>query len=504
MSTQTQIPNELLKRLRDPLWRINNLYYIKDKRGNKIQFKLNRVQQELFNDPHNQQIVLKARQQGITTYYAIKALDMCFWSKDGINAGIIAHRREDSELIFFDKVKYAYDHMPEYTKCFNQASNDSARELRFKNGSTFRVSTSMRGRTLQFLHISEFGKINKVNPSLAEEIVTGSLNAVESSQFVAIESTAEGKEGYFYDFCMKSKRMRDEGIELSPMDMRFFFFPWYLDPSYKTDTKGNFDAEQEEYFKTVPAKLSDEQKEWYIKKAYMLGEKMLQEYPSTVEESFMQSSEGYWYAEYMKRLKLNGRIGEVVHDPSHLVHMAFDLGVTDHTAIWFFQIINNVPHMINYYEDNNKAYDFYVRKIREIGQQEGYTYGRYFFPHDVRHKEQATGMERRDILESLGIPVDIVPSITIIDGIQAVRSRLPMCRFDEKKCKEGITHLETYKKKWSSSLGGYIDVPFKDVSSHGCDAFRYACLSFDKARDGTDDTSWKDIQRQWQNSAIGV
>jgi hypothetical protein len=41
--------------------------------------------------------------------------------------------------------------------------------------------------------------------------VTGSLNALGAGQYVFIESTAEGREGYFYQMCKESQANKDSG-----------------------------------------------------------------------------------------------------------------------------------------------------------------------------------------------------------------------------------------------------------------------------------------------------
>ena len=186
--------------LNDKLWRLTHLYYITNKAGEEILFDLNWAQKELFYKEWHQMLVLKARQLGVTTYFSINFLDDCFWH-DNTHAGIIAHRKEDAEDIFKKKVKYAYDRMPAWTRTFNSATNDRSGELAFENGSSYRVSTGFRSGTYQRLLVSEFGKICAKSPDVAKEIVTGSLNTVSSDQVIAIESTAEGREGYFYEFC---------------------------------------------------------------------------------------------------------------------------------------------------------------------------------------------------------------------------------------------------------------------------------------------------------------
>ena len=64
-----------------------------------------------MNSMWHQMLVLKARQLGCTTFFAINFLDDCFWMQN-ISSGIIAHRKEDAEDIFKKKVKFAYDKCP--------------------------------------------------------------------------------------------------------------------------------------------------------------------------------------------------------------------------------------------------------------------------------------------------------------------------------------------------------------------------------------------------------
>lgn len=226
-----QPPNNI-EDLLDKKKRLQNLYYITDKNGNEIPFNLNWAQNELLENMWHQMLVLKARQLGCTTFFSLNYLDDCFWMGN-ISAGIIAHRKEDAQDIFKKKVKFAYDRMPKWTRQFNSATNDRSGELAFKNGSSYRVSTGFRSGTYQRLLVSEFGKICAKSPDVAKEIVLGSLNTVSNDQIIAIESTAEGREGYFYDYCKKAEELQKSGRELTKMDMRFFFFPWYREESYR-------------------------------------------------------------------------------------------------------------------------------------------------------------------------------------------------------------------------------------------------------------------------------
>lgn len=181
-------------KLQDRLWRLNNLYYIVDKKENRVLFKLNWAQQELYDNIWYCNIVLKARQLGMSTFIVILFLDACLFNSN-THVGIIAHTRESAEMLF-EKAKFSYDNLPEELKKLRQVSADNVREFVFSNGSKFRVGTSLRGETFQYLHISELGKICAKYPEKAREIITGSLNTIEQGQYIIIESTAEGKEGY--------------------------------------------------------------------------------------------------------------------------------------------------------------------------------------------------------------------------------------------------------------------------------------------------------------------
>ncbi len=281
------------KRLSDPMWRLQNLYYIVDKHGRKVRFEPNWAQKQLYHDMWYCNIILKARQLGISTFVCLLFLDRCLFNSN-LAAGVIAHTREDAEQLF-KRIKFAYDSLPDAIKALRPATVDSARELVFSNGSSLRVGTSMRGSTLQYLHISEFGKICAKFPDKAQEIITGSLNTLAPGQYVFIESTAEGREGRFYEICKQAQALAASGKDLSKMDFRFHFFSWFGEPSYRIGSPLGMSQEIHEYFISLEGlgiKLDPEQKFWYAARHATQGEDMKREFPSTPEEAWEQSTEG--------------------------------------------------------------------------------------------------------------------------------------------------------------------------------------------------------------------
>lgn len=428
--------------LSDKLWRLTHLYYITDKSGREIPFNLNWAQKELFEREWHQMLVLKARQLGVTTFFAITFLDDCFWYRN-TNSGIIAHRKEDAEDIFKKKVKYAYDRMPAWTRTFNSATNDRSGELAFENGSSYRVSTGFRSGTYQRLLVSEFGKICAKSPDVAKEIVTGSLNTVSTDQIIAIESTAEGREGYFYDFAKESERLSLGGVSLSPMQQRFFFFPWYDEPGYRESSTGIIvSKETNEYLDRIELerqrKIDEEQRRWYEMKQRMLGDSMKQEYPSTPQEAFESANEGLYYGSQLSKIRASGSICRVPYDDSSVVHTAWDIGLDDFTSVWCFQITRGGQiNIINFYENWDEGAAHYADWLNK----QKYRFGRHIFPHDARKRDQGaktTYLDHlRPLLEGKFAVLDI-KECDKLEGIQTVRSILGRCVFDAEKTSKGI------------------------------------------------------------------
>src|SRR5215217_733792 len=237
----------------DPRWRLSNLYWITDKAGRAVQFVPNSAQLKFLEDIHTLNLVLKARQLGFTTLCCLIYLDACVFTPH-TRAGVIAHRLDDAKVIFRDKIKFPYDRLDEGIRAAAPAVQDSVDTLTFGNNSSVRVSTSMRSGTLQYLHVSEFGKICAQAPEKAREIVTGALNTVEAGQFVVIESTAEGQEGAFYEMTQRARARAVLGESLTPLDYRFHFFPWCQEESYVLDDHAVvIGAEDQRYFERLEA-----------------------------------------------------------------------------------------------------------------------------------------------------------------------------------------------------------------------------------------------------------
>lgn len=191
---------------------------------------------------------------------------------------------------------------------------------------------------------------------------------------------------------------------------------------------------------------------------------------------------GSYFGSAMRRAKDEGRITNVPHEELLPVETWWDLGVDDSTSIWFVQLFNREIRLIDYYESSGEGFSHYAKVL--AGQIEGfermknYTYNRHFGPHDIKVRNMGKDAKtRQEIAKSLGIDFTVVKRVTEKeDGIEAIRSILSRCWFDQKNCKRGTDALKSYKKIWDDKMMVYKAQPEHDWSSHGTDAFQTGAI----------------------------
>lgn len=472
---------ELFTRLDDQKYRLNHLYKIADKNGNIDTFKMNWEQEQIFEEMHFLNVILKPRQIGASTIIDIYSLD-CGHFNSNQEFVLTAHKLEDGKKIFKTKILDPFNSMPDGIR--RQAEYESKTELVLDNGSAFRVGTSARSSTLQKLHISEFGYICAYNPKKAQEIVSGALNAVGAGQIIWIESTAHGRIGYFYEYCVQAYKIMLMMRALTSMEFKLFFFPWHAHPEYCMDEKDTqlvtLTRDDKEYFEELAAKydieLTDRQKAWYVQKRSQQKnpENMWREYPSYFEEAFKVSVEGAYYSKELLKAYSEGRIGDHPYDPRLPVHTFWDIGVDDSTSIWFGQRSGPWIVLIDYYQNHGEGVGHYARVLNDKANKLGYVYKYHFGPHDIENREwgNEAAAKRKQSAQKLGINFTTIPRIRYdIEGVEAVRSILPLCRFNQETTDEGIMCLENFRKAWDEKNQVWSGHYIHDQYSHGAKAF---------------------------------
>jgi len=185
--------------------------------------------------------------------------------------------------------------------------------------------------------------------------------------------------------------------------------------------------------------------------------------------SFEASIQGAYYAKEIAKAREEGRICSVPYDEFAEVHTWWDIGIGDSTAIGFFQRVGREWHWIDYYEASGEGLEFYVKMLKD----KDYNYGKHYVPHDAKAREKGSGKSYVEVGKELGINFEIVPKLSIFQGINTVRMKFNTLWIDEKKCEKGLDALSQYRKEWNDKMGCFKTNPLHDWTSHAADMIRY-------------------------------
>jgi len=454
-----------------------------------IPFIPNTAQAHYYKNRHTKNIILKARQLWFSTLIDIDLLDDILFNSY-YSCGIIADNKDNAKAIFNNKVKFAFDNLPDWLRNEFTAKTDRKGELVFENNDcSISVDTSFRWWTLQHLHISEYGKICNKYPEKAREIQTGALNTIAPNSQVDIESTAEGNSWYFYDMTMTAMELQEKWKELTDMDYKFHFYAWWLDETYSLNSDDEIRAETKEYFDKIlqdewiqrkhsELKFTDGQMRWYQKKQEEQKEDMQREYPSFPKEAFDLAIKWAYFEKELSLARTQNRVTKVHYDTRLPVHTHWDIwgaGGGDENAIWFYQVFWKEVRLIDYYECTWMGLTEIAMSIVNPRYSNYWT---HYFPHDIQVTEYSTWVTRLETAQKcLNWNIEIVPKLSISDGINAARDMFPNCYFDENKCYIWLQRLSWYRRDFDEKNWIFRDKPKHDINSNGADAFRYLSVT---------------------------
>jgi hypothetical protein len=264
---------------------------IRTKKSGKSPFLLNRAQREYSGRCTKQNIVLKARQVGITTYIAARFFVQTI-TRRGTLSMQVAHDRESAEEIFRIVHRF-WDNLPEqWQKGFLKTSHSSARELVFPRlDSEYTVASADenagRGRTIQNLHCTEVSRWGRAG----EEALASLRAALVPGGEIVLESTANGACGLFYN-------------EWRQAEEEFYtrhFFPWWFEESYVSEGGPQFQPTEEEAELAKEQGLSLGQLAWRRREWAALRGLAAQEFAEDPVSCFRASGECAFEIEAVER-----------------------------------------------------------------------------------------------------------------------------------------------------------------------------------------------------------
>lgn len=408
-----------------------------------------------------------------------------YLSKGGRNLVLVAHRRYGKDDLALhhtacaahEKVGSYIHFLPEYEQCrkalwemvnphtgmrrideafpreLRQTTREDQMFIRFKCGSTWQLAGSDRYDGL--IGSSHVGMVHSEyaisNPS-AQSYFAPML--IENGGWQAFIYTPRGKNHGHSMYHYANKQMQ-AGKD------------WYAELAPASQTKaldGDLLSEELERLQALHG-------EDYGKALF------LQEY----EVSFDAAIPGAIFGEWIEKARKQGRIGIVPVELAAEVHTAWDLGRSDATAIWFFQVIFGEVRVFDYHESNFKDMSFYGDLLRQKQAEYGWRWGTHYIPADAKATTLASNhsnVHEQLIRQNVGRVVREQTAHSHVNGIQAARLMWPKVWLDEHRCARGLDALSNYKYEWDDELKVFTKQPQHDWTSHGATAFRLMALFY--------------------------
>jgi hypothetical protein len=346
--------------------------------------------------------------------------------------GYVAPYRSQAKSVAWDYLKY-------FSRPIAKSTNEADLIIELLNGAKIRLfgadnADAMRGLGFDGLYLDEYGDFK---PSVWGNVVRPALS--DKQGWCVFGGTPKGK-NQFWNIYETSRKLPNEWFSLSL-------------PASKS--------------KLLP------ESELEAAKAQLAEDQYLQEYECSFEAAIIGA---IWGTE-MRKVTEDGRITKVENQIEVKTHTAWDLGHTDDTAIWWYQVIGGEIHIVDFFALSGGTIEEFVSKIKE----KPYNYGKHYLPHDARARTLASGGKSviEQMASHLGINnLAIVPSLSVQEGIQAVRTALPRCWFDAEKCADGIEALRQYQREYDEDKKAFRQTPKHDWTSHPADAMRMLAISW--------------------------
>lgn len=186
-------------------------------------------------------------------------------------------------------------------------------------------------------------------------------------------------------------------------------------------------------------------------------------------------SSGAIYRHEIEAIYTDHRVRNVPYDPLLSVHTVWDLGWNDAMTIGFWQRSGAEMRCIDYIEESHRTLDWYVAQI----EKRPYRWGTDFIPHDGRARNTQTGKSTEEALKEMGRKVEVLPMLSIEEGIKAARLMFPRVYFDETKTARFVECLKRYQRQINQRTMEAGE-PLHDEFSHGADCFRYAAMAVEQ------------------------
>ena len=485
----------------EPLFRLCNLYQVRDDNGRMVPFIPNWSQRVILYDIYvlgRRRIAIpKARKLGFSTLAEVIGFDRAYFEQ-GQESAVIERSQPDA----WEKKKIVDILWEQLDTAFKDGAGlikDNKSEIAWSNGGSVMFGLSVVGKTPTFLHISEWGIIAYNDPERSAEIKGGMLQSVSGDEAVIFaEGTFRGgRGGDWYQIVNSGLKVAEK--HRTSKDWTVRFFPWYLDGRYvlegdisQIDAKTHRFLKQKE--KLTGYTFSDGQRLWYYKESQPQnsGRWMRREFPTTIDDMWSVREDGQIYASFMDAALMSGRIhDDFRHYPQLPVYAAFDIGAPENTKLVLWQEIGDRKLYLGAHSGNGDNLATPAQWWKFM-QGLGYMYGGVFLPHDAEHNS----WHRLFLQAGCSVAVLLKKPMDVWENIVEAQTQFSRCEFkysednddgccvyDEDGNDVGLNAaLECFHCKIETAVGKTArETPVHDWSSHFSTAFGY---SMQAAKDG--------------------
>ncbi len=275
------------------------------KENQRVSFSPNRIQRDYSSKRSARDIILKARQQGVTTIEQIRDL-FYFLTVPGARVVVVCQSITGQDPLKEISARFALmleslqnagmklNFTTEATGQWVLAERHSSLKVVVAGASEASASKKGRAGTISRLHVTECAFYEYADATLNAmlECVPGASSGSE----IVIESTANGASGLFFKKCKTAESKEGE--------YRFHFYPWYYTEEYETalepgeiiEPSQNPDLDRRAREEALVAKgITPAQLKWYRNKVTDKGQdKTDQEYPCDPDTCFLVSGRQFF------------------------------------------------------------------------------------------------------------------------------------------------------------------------------------------------------------------
>jgi hypothetical protein len=399
----------------------------------------------LLHESERRFIVLVVHRRGGKTTSVLQHLNRDCLRDPGPYA-YIAPLRNQAKRIAWLKLK-------EITKVIEGVKyNESELVVTYKNGATLSLygadnADALRGIGLKGAALDEYAQMS---PIVFSEIVTKCV--ADTLGYIIILGTPKGK-GHFFRIYTAAR---------ANPDMWSAVF---------VDIGESLKRETGQTINNLRQALEDDRQ--LVKQGLMTQAEFDQEWNNSWEAAL----KGAIYGEEIAEARKKKRITVVPYDDKLPVHTVWDLGISVGNAmsIGFFQKPSpRETHLIDYYENIGQGMPHYAAVI----QKKPYVYAKHWFPHDIKNREKSSGQSLFVTAERLfgRDKCDIVPKISIEDGIDLTRSLWKRLWIDQGNCAVFEDVIGNYVYAFNETTRAFEKHPLHNFASNAADMLRYAAV----------------------------